>query len=451
MKIKRLISLVLATAMVATMFAACGKKEAPKTAATEGTTLTVALGSDIVALDPAFAYDFTTNPVVNQVTEGLLTFDENNQLVPQLAKSWEIVDDVTYKYVIRDDVKFSDGTPMTMEDVLFSLERTKNPDVASYLGWMFGSVESIKQTGDWEITVKLKQPDATWQYVPGTTAGHIISKAYYEAHKDTFGTAEGGLMGTGPYKYSSWKSGTEIVLDKNENYRDAAKIEVSKLIFKIIPEDTTRVTAMQTEQVDFTAEPPLDMLKTLRDSGKVNLDSVETMGISYLAFNTQKAPFDDVNVRKEIYHAINFKPLYENIIKEAGIPATVLPHGKSLYTIEPERWAEYEKNAPKYEYNLEKAKEYMAKSSVPNGFDCNLMITESSLSYSKGLAVQEALKALNINVEWIKLSSEEHTKYQFGNAFDADGKRDYDMIIAGWEADYPDISGNIEPLYAKAN
>ena len=106
-------------------------------------------------------------------TEGLLAYDQDNKLVSKLAKSWEQVDDVTYKYEIRDDVKFSDGTQMTADDVVFSLNRIKDPSVASYLNWMYANVDSIEKTGDWEVTVKLSTPDALWQYVPATmTACH---------------------------------------------------------------------------------------------------------------------------------------------------------------------------------------------------------------------------------------------------------------------------------------
>ena len=84
-----------------------------------------------------------------------------------------------------DDVTFSDGTPMTMDDVLFSVKRYQDPDLASYLLWMYDSVESIEQTGDWQFTVKLKQPDALWKHTFATTAGMIHSKAYVEAHPIT--------------------------------------------------------------------------------------------------------------------------------------------------------------------------------------------------------------------------------------------------------------------------
>ena len=160
----------------------------------DSSTLNVGLYSDIISLDSAFAYDFTTNPVVSQITEGLLYYDENNELQPYLCESWEEVDSTTYVYNIRSDVTFSDGTPMTMEDVLFSVNRYRDPELASYLLWMYDNVDTIEQTGNWQFTVKLTQPDALWKHTFATTAGMIHSKAYVESHPDDYGTAAGGVL-----------------------------------------------------------------------------------------------------------------------------------------------------------------------------------------------------------------------------------------------------------------
>lgn len=317
---------------------------------------------------------------------------------------------------------------------------------------MFSAVKSVEQTGDWELTVTLNQPSVTWKYIFGTTAGHIISKTYYEAHQENFGTPEGGILGTGAYQYESWKRDQEIVLVKNENYWNTeTPAEIEKIVFKVIGEDTTRVAALQSGQVDFTVEVPTDMLDTVKAIDSLTLEGVNTMGITYLAFNTQRAPFYDVNVRKAISCAIDRESLQNNITKDAGTIGTSLPNSEVLFTSEPERWESYLEAHPGYTYDMDKAKEYMAQSSVPDGFDCTLLLTEASTSNSYALAIQEALKELNINVELVKLSSDEHTNYQFGGVMDENGLRDYDMILAGWEADYPDICGNIEPLYSGAN
>lgn len=177
MKSKKIIALGLVAAMTIAMVTGCGGKKSESsnktvTSQSEADEMVIGMNSDIIACDPAFAYDNNTNAVVDQITEGLLAYDQDNKLVSKLAKSWEQVDDVTYKYEIRDDVKFSDGTQMTADDVVFSLNRIKDPSVASYLNWMYANVDSIEKTGDWEVTVKLSTPDALWQYVPATTAGH---------------------------------------------------------------------------------------------------------------------------------------------------------------------------------------------------------------------------------------------------------------------------------------
>ena len=456
---QRLLSLLLSAALVLAL-AACGggggaESSAPagngQTAGAEKDTFTVVLASGIVALAPALAYDFTTNPVINQITQGLLIFDENNQLQPMLASSWEQVDDVTYVYQIRDDVTFSDGTPMTMDDVLFSLERTASEETASFLGWMFDGVSSMEQTGDWELTITLTQPDATFQYYPGTCAFHVISKAHAEAAGDQLGTPEGGLMGTGPYQFVSWQNGTEVVLTRNENYWGDDPGYFDNLVFKIIGESTTQVTALQTGEVDCSVAPPYDMLEVLESDPNLTLQANNGFGVQYIAFNNAKAPFNDVNVRKAIYHAINFQAIQDNLVKEAGTLAGLLPSSEALFTIEPERWSEYAASKPGLSYDVEEAKALLAEAGLADGFSCNLYISSTSLANSIGLAIQNDLAQVGITVELIKVSTDEHTAYQFGDILGDDGLRAYDMILAGWEADVPDPAGNLTPLYQGGN
>ena len=459
--IQRPLSLLLSAALIFTLLAACGGDSAETSAApsgsapaateTEKDTFTVVLDSDIVALDPAFAYDFTTNPVVNQITQGLLVFDDENQIQPMLASDWEQVDDVTYVFQIRDDVTFSDGSAMTMDDVLFSLERTASEETASFLGWMFDGVSSMEQTGDWELTITLSQPDASFKYYVATCAFHVISKAHAESAGDQLGTPEGGLMGTGPYQFVSWQNGTEVVLTRNENYWGDDPAYFDNLVFKIIGESTTQVTALQTGEVDCSVAPPYDMLEVLESDPNLTLQANNGFGVQYIAFNNAKAPFDDVNVRKAIYHAINFQAILDNLVKEAGTAAGLLPSSEALFTIEPERWTEYAATKPALEYDVDQAKALLAEAGLADGFDCNLYISSTSLANSIDLAIQNDLDQVGINVELIKVSTDEHTAYQFGDILGDDGLRAYDMILAGWEADVPDPAGNLTPLFQGGN
>lgn len=417
------------------------------------TTLKWALDSDIVSLDPIYAYDTTTNLVVVQVVESLLYINPDGSVSPMLAKSWECVDDKTYVYEIRDDVTFSDGTPMTVDDVIFSMERNMGDGSDSYVAWMFDSVDSIEKTGDWEITVHLKNPDAFWQYVPATTGGAVISEAYYNEHKDNFGTASGGILATGAYKFDHWTNGSEIVLTENENYwDDSAPVDFKTIDYTIISEDTTRIAALKTGQIDFSVNVSVDMIGQLSDAENLTLDSVHAYRIDHLAFNTEKAPFNDVNVRKAIAYAIDAENLVNNIYGEYGQPGSGLLFGDALYTIgSADDWQKFADTLDNYSYNIEKAKECLAASAYPDGFDCRLAVSNISYYQSMAVYIQAALAEIGINVSVEQHTYDEMITIQFGNLLDADGYKDYDMGLFDWQADFPDPAGNVRPILISSN
>jgi len=419
-------------------------------ASSKGVTFTVALSEDIRAVDPGVAWNYVTNQVTNQITEGLVSLDANNNIVPELAKSWRQPDDLTYVYDVRDDIVFSDGSKMTMDDVLFSFERSKNPDGGTYFSDFFSDVDSFSVNG-WQFTIKLKSPSAVFKYVPAIGSGRIISKAYYQKHAKNFGTAAGGIVGTGPFVYQKWISGQEIVLKKNLNYWNKEKLAaniIDTLVFKIIPEDTTRVIALQTGNADFCVNLPQDMLDQLSSDKNLTFTNVDSFSLTYLALNTQRAPMSDVNVRKAISRAMNIPEFQKRIIKDAGTAGTILPFGPALYGENAARWQQYLNTNQGYTYDLAAAKQHLSRSAYPNGFTCDLIVSENSLANQRALYIQESLKALNINVNIRRMSGDEQDTFQMGGVLDANGKRDYDMLIGGWESDYPDLNGNIEIMFA---
>jgi len=417
--------------------------------ASKGVTFTVALSEDIRAVDAGVAWNYVTNQVTNQITEGLVTFDSNSNIVPELASSWSQSDDLTYIYNVRDDIVFSDGTKMTMDDVLFSFERSRDPDGGTYFSDFFSDVESFSVNG-WQFIIKLSQPSAVFKFVPATGAGRIISKAYYQKHEHNFGTAAGGIVATGPFVYQKWTSGQEIVLKKNKNYWNKEKLAaniVDTLVFKIIPEDTTRIIALQTGSVDFCANLPQDQINLLAAEANLTLSSVDSAHLTYVALNTERPPMSDVNVRRAISRALDIPDFQKRIIGRAGSAGTILPFGKALYGENASKWEQYIRDNQGYTLDLAAARRHLASSAFPNGFDCNIIVSENSLANQRALYIQEALKALNINVTIRRMSGDEQDTHQMGGIRDANGKRDYDMLIGGWEADYPDLNGNIEIMF----
>ena len=452
---KKIFSLIMAACVV--MTAGCGGNASTQTAESTDTqtvssiadrdTLNIVLADEIVSLDPAYSYDNLTNQVVNQITQGLLYFDYSGQLQPQLCSSWEAVDSTTYVYQIRDDVCFSDGSPMTMEDVLFSLNRHMDEDVAASLAWRDAQVDSIAQTGDWEIPVHLSVPDAAWQYAFATTAGHIISKEYYEANAEQFGQPGVGVIGTGPYVLDSWTTGSEIKLTYNENYWDKENVPQFKNIdFKIITDANTQATTLASGQADYMFDPPTEMLDTIREAENMSVTEVDGWTLLWMAMNCQSGPFSDVNVRKAVAYALDKDSLYEGVLTENGSYAkNGMPFSSALYGSESESWTAYAETAVDEKNDIEKAKEYLAQSAYPDGFECSLYINQDSIYNSIAVYVQSALSQIGIDVTIETKSGDEMSNIQFGST------RDYDLAIVRWTADYPDVSGQLYPLFHSSN
>jgi peptide/nickel transport system substrate-binding protein len=441
-----LIVMVLAAAIAGV---GCGKQPVANDDTAVNSTLTLGLESDCSTLDAIYSYDYSTTVVI-QVTESLLYYDNDNQLQPGLVEDWQEVDPTTYVYRVRQNVNFSDGSPLTMEDVLYSLGRYTDTSLASELGWMYDNVESIEQSGEWEFTVKLQQPDALWKHVFATTGGHIQQKAFVEAAGENNGKPAGGVLGTGPYKLADWDPTSQMVLEYNENYwnREAeGEPDVKKIVVQFITEDATRLLATTSGQIDLNLAVPVEQVGEIEKSDKAELNIKTGQGLYYLAFNCKKAPFDDVNVRRAIASAIDAKTMQDTIIRESGTLTNYLSIPASLYTFEKATWETYEQKAEKYEYNLNRARQFLADSAYPDGFECEITVDERGVFNSVTLYMQQALKEIGITVKINKVSNDEAVTLQFGGGMDDKGVRPYDLLQCEWGADYPDPAGDLTPLY----
>ena len=388
--------------------------------------------------------------ITTAIAEQLFYYGPDSSIQKGLVETEEQPADNVYVYNIKENVKFSDGTPLTADDVVYSLERQRDPEVAGELSWMFENVDTIEKTGDYQVTVTLKQPDATWQYTMATTASLVISKAYAEEHAENLGTADGGLVGSGPYVIESWDQGSEIVLTKNENYwDDSLSLDFDKVDFKFIPDASVAKLSLESGEIDFTTAITADSAYELESNDNVNVQAVDYFGETFLSFNNSREPFNDKNVRKAIAYAVDKQSLVDNVYYGlyAG-KANALPHGESIITTAKEEWTDYLANVETYDLDLDKAKEYLAQSSVPDGFTAKLVYPASDPVYeSVALVIQQNLKELNINLELEGLASSEISTLRYGGS----ETRDYDLMIARWGSDYPDPIGVISPLFLSTN
>ena len=412
--------------------------------------LVFSFSDEIANIDIIHAYSVENDIITTSIAEPLFYYGADSSIQKGLVENEEQPEDNIYVYDIKQNVTFSDGTPLTADDVVFSLERQRDPEVAGELGWMFENVDTIEKTGDYQVTVTLKQPDATWPYTMATTASLVISKSYAEQHEDDLGTSEGGLVGSGPYVLSSWEQGSEIVLTKNENYwDDSVELDFDTVTIKFIPDVSVAKLSLENGEIDFTTALTTDSANELESNPNVNVQAVDYFGETFLSFNNSREPFNDINVRKAIAYAVDKNTLVDTLYygKYAGV-ANGLPFGESIITTAKDEWTDYLSNVEAYDLDIEKAKEYLAESSVPDGFTAKLVYPASDPTYeSVALVIQQNLKELGITLELEGLAASEISTLRYGGS----ETRDYDLMIARWGSDYPDPVGVISPLFISSN
>lgn len=453
---KKLISLFLTFILIFSL-TACGSDGTSSSSASgsaaqaDDDTLNIAVSVDLTVIDPIQGYDTETNMALGSVVEGLFYFDKNSVVQPLIAESYEQKDTLTYVYQIRDDVTFSDGTQLTADDVVFSLERHRDADNASQLSWMFESVDTIEKTGDWEVTVTLKKADSMWQNTLATPASGIISQAYYEEHKDDFGTATGGIVGSGPYVITNWDSGTEVDMEENTNYwnKENTDLAFKKLAFKTMPDQSVVKMGLESGQVDFTMNISTDACKELESNDNVIVSATDYYGSTFVSLNTTVEPLNDINVRKAIAYAIDKESIVTTIVGEKyGEVAGSLPFTSLIGATQKEAYGDYFDTVEQYTYNLDTAKEYLAKSSAPDGFDVKLVyLAGNSVHEAVCLAIQQNLAELNINVT---LEAAEYAEY-LQDRYGGTKARNFDLFLTQWGSDYPDPAGTLLPMYYSSN
>ena len=401
----------------------------------EGTSVVVGLEADPRGIEPAVTYDFTASQVANQINEPLLLIADDGSLLPLLAERFEQPEPLTYVYTLREGVTFHDGSTLTAADVIASVERVRNPDIASPMAWMFDPVESIEATGEREVTIRLSTPSAQFQYVPAVSAMAVMPKAFI----DTLGTEyTRAPIGTGPYKMVEWEAGSRIELAKHTEYWQEGKPYFDRAVFQIAPEGTTRVTGLSTGDLQIVREIPPDQLQVVRDLAEVELQEVVGYTINLVFMRNDRPPFDDLKVRQAVAHAIDVDALMANLVGDLGVRArsTSVPPampGSASDQLEP------------VPFDLERARQLLAESSQPEGFATTLIVdAENELRVAEAVAIQEMLAEVGIQVEINQVPSADRlTLYQSG---------EYEgMGFWEWGSDFPDANGMLLPAFHSKN
>ena len=416
---KRVFALFTAMFLLCGMLAGCGPTGSSSTT-TDGSddgakdTLIVAIPESPTYMDPMVQASIGTYRVTTQMFDRLVMMDNDMNLVPGLAESWEVIDDTTTVFHLRQGVKFHNGEEMTSEDVKYSLERCiANPGV----NYNYLIIESITCDDDYTVTIKTSAPFNALLYRLSLDAASIICKSA-DTSAEEFNK---NPVGTGPFKFVSWELGGDVVLEAFEDYWGGAPA-VKRVIFRTIPEALNRTIGLETGEVDLAYDLGITDLESLADNASVTTLTSPSTTVWYVGMNVQKAPFDNEKVRQAVAYALDPQGYIDLVFSGEATPAN--------YTMLPPSVDGYVSDCSDYSCNVEKAKELLAA----EGYDESNPLTFEIIGYSNNDVVMQAyqadLKSIGVNVELVT--------QEFGVFLENMVGMNFQMLTGGWG----DTTGN---------
>jgi peptide/nickel transport system substrate-binding protein len=378
-----------------------------------GGTLVAGIGGEPDQLDPHVTTSGFTFRIVENVYDTLVQPNEELEMEPALATEWETSDDLlTWTFQLREGVTFHDGSEFDAEDVVASLERIAEEGQNAF---RLEAVESFEATGDLEVTMTLSRPAPNLLAQLGAFKGMAIVSA---------DDLEGGDLneapnGTGPFAFEGQSGGDSITLTANQDYWGEEGPYLDGIEFRIIPEETVKLTNLETGEVDWIDTVPPQNVEGL-GGGDLTVESVPSNDYWYLAFNNEREPFDDPEVRRALRQAMDIEAITEAARFDAATPnQTAIPESSFWYH-------EY---AP-FETDVDAAQQALDDAGV-SGLSIDLMVTnEFPETVTAGEVVASQLGEVGVDVE---IRTEDF------NTWLADqGEGEFDAFILGW-------LGNIDP------
>lgn len=375
----RLKGLALLAALPLLSLAACSSTGSEGGSKPESLKVLVPIQGDV--LDPTRATVSGLGPQLIAL-EPLMRFQSDGTFAPNLATKVDNPSPTTYVYTIRPGVKFWDDTPLTVDDVIFSLNLHAAPESESLNHAFWIGVKSIEATGDDQVTITLNGPDAQFAYAVATAP--IVSKAFYAKNKKTVGTPGTLNMGTGPYEFTSFKPSTQTVYKANPTYW-GPEPDYKTLEVETVSDDATRLTAVQSGAYDAIFDIPLAQLKSYKGiSGFSIADAAEDASIYKFNFDVTKAPWNDVHLRRAFIKAIDRRKIVDGTLGgNAALAPTLVPAEMMKTVAEPgEVDATYSKLEKGLAYDPAGAKAELAQSATPDGVKVTLLVTGSNPNLS---------------------------------------------------------------------
>lgn len=402
------------------------------------------LNSNPTTLDPALITDVMGGGIAAKLFNGLVRFNENLDIVPDIARSWTLSSDqLTYTFRLRRDVRFSNGRKVTAHDVRYSFERVLTAATKAPLTWVLDKIEGatdflagktagisgIRVVNDHTLVLKLDKPFGPFLSLLAMTTAYVVPREEVARLGQDFGTHP---VGSGPYTLNEWKHGQYLVLAANEDYYEG-RPKLNGIYFRVIPEDLTAVMEFETGRLDVLQIPSSEYRRYTTDPawrdlvyGKPGLNSY------YLGLNCTRPPFNDARVRKAANMAIDRQHILNTVFEKRGVPASG--------PVPPGLWKDGTLGGATegYKYDPENAKALIRQAGA-DGATIKIYITSDPEVLDIIQVIQQYLSKAGLRpvITQLDWSAFKHVV----------NKGEPDAFWLSWWADYPDPENFLFPLF----
>ena len=402
---------------------------------------TVVIGLDVDAgtLDPRLTRDTSAYRTADLIYSGLVHITPELRPVPDLAESWESPDPKTFIFKLRPNLKFADGSSLTVDDVKWSLERAANKQTGGQFQFLLASIEGVETQGADGVVLRLKHPDPTMLQALATfNAGIVPSKLIMAEPGTTLDDKSKSFaqhpIGSGPFTMKSWSRNSEMVMMRNPYYwklgSDGQPLPyLDDIRYVIIPDDATRILKLKAGEIDAAEFIPYSRVAELKADPRLNMVLFPAAQVHYFTMNNRptlkdgtKNPLSDQRVRQALNYATDKQALIQVVTYGIGTPeqsfmpmSTPLSYG----------------DGPLFTYNLNKARELLAQSDWAHGFDMTLYTIAGNVDdVAKATALQQMWAPLGVRLRVEQMESA--TRLAHYNA------ADFQMLTSLWTNDIND-------------
>ncbi|MCI4396349.1 MAG: ABC transporter substrate-binding protein [Thermoprotei archaeon] len=391
--------------------------------ATSGKTLRVGIGVDADTLDPAGQTTTTISNIIRLIAQPLFITSPNGTIVPVLADSYNVSSNGTvYTIKLKKGIKFQDGEPLNSEAVKFTLERILDPNVKVPSRGNFLLIDHVEAVDEYTVNIYLKKPFAPFLGV--LTSAYIIAPNATKQLGDKIANNPAGI-GTGPYMFKEWVKGDHITLVANPNYWNGTPY-FSQMIFKVVPDASTREAMLLSGDLDLIIQPPPSDLASLSSRGDVKVSWTISTREMYIGINTQYGPLNDTRVRQALNYAIDKDSLIKYVLFGLGSPEDSIlpPFVLGHIAVGP------------YQYDPQKAKQLLAQAGYPNGFSVTLITPNGRYLFDTQVAETIAQYLRDIGIQ-VNVRTYDWPTY-VSTILAPLNKTELQLFLLGWSPSVPD-------------